>query len=77
MWEAIAALAGVVLLILKLVGVAPVAGWPWWVVTAPWWVPLGYHAVLVAAAVIAARIADPSLRGSRPWVLAIWWALAR
>jgi hypothetical protein len=69
-------LAGVVAVILKLSGVAPVAGWSWWVVTAPWWVGLVWQGVTVAGALIASRIADPALRSIRPWVFAVWWALA-
>lgn len=44
----LAFLAGVVLVVLKLAGVAPVATWSWWAVTAPFWIGiLVFLAVMV------------------------------
>jgi small Trp-rich protein len=33
-------IVGIVFVVLKLVGVEPVADWSWWLVTAPFWAPL-------------------------------------
>lgn len=38
-------LLGVVFVVLKIVGVQPVAGWSWWWVTAPFWA--GFAILLV------------------------------
>jgi len=55
-------LLGVVFVTLKLLGIAPVAAWSWWWVTAPFWAGIAIFAVflmigllvlLVAAAVAA------------------------
>lgn len=42
---------GLVLVILKLAGVAPVAAWSWWLVTLPFW--FGIVLFVVALAVMA------------------------
>lgn len=48
-------LLGVVFVTLKLVGVAPVAEWSWWWVTAPFWGGFALIAILaLTAAVIGA-----------------------
>lgn len=45
---------GLILVILKLGGVAPVAAWSWWLVTMPFW--LGF-AIFLAALVVFGIIA--------------------
>lgn len=42
---------GLILVILKLAGVAPVAAWSWWLVTLPFWI--GIVLFVVALAVMA------------------------
>jgi small Trp-rich protein len=38
---------GIVFVVLKLVGVQPVAGWSWWWVTAPFWGPFAFLLALL------------------------------
>ena len=45
---------GLILVILKLGGVAPVAAWSWWVVTLPFWFGIALFAVVLAVMVIIA-----------------------
>lgn len=40
-------IVGIVFVVLKLLGVEPVAHWSWWLVTAPFWGPLALAAVLI------------------------------
>lgn len=40
----------IVFLVLKLVGIAPVASWSWWWVTAPIWGPLALVVLVLAIA---------------------------
>ena len=47
---------GIVLVVLKLAGVQPIAGWSWWWVTAPFWGPLGLAFAVLAALVIASGL---------------------
>jgi len=42
----------IVFLILKLLGIAPVATWSWWWVTAPLWIPAILVGVVLAVIVI-------------------------
>lgn len=45
---------GLILVILKLGGVAPVAAWSWWLVTMPFWLGI---AIFIAAAIVMGVIA--------------------
>ena len=45
---------GLILVILKLGGVAPVAAWSWWLVTLPFWFGIALFAVVLAVMVIIA-----------------------
>lgn len=41
---------GIILIVLKIIGVEPVVGWSWWVVLSPLWIYVG---VLVVVAFVA------------------------
>ena len=49
---ALSGLVGLLLVFLKLLGVEPFEDWSWWLVTAPWWLGVAVHAVLVLLALI-------------------------
>lgn len=48
---------GLILVILKLAGVAPVAAWSWWLVTLPFWFGLAIVAVIALIGAIIIGIA--------------------
>ena len=49
-------LVGLVLVVLKLMGVEPFEDWSWWLVTAPWWIGVAIHAVLVILGLLVSRL---------------------
>ncbi len=48
----------IVFLILKLIGIEPVAAWSWWWITAPLWIPLGLALIVASVIVIGVVISD-------------------
>ena len=48
---------GLILVILKLGGVAPVAEWSWWLVTLPFWFGIALFVVVLAVMAIIALFA--------------------
>lgn len=54
-----------IFLTLKLVGVDPVAGWSWWWVTAPIWIPLAIAFFLLLLAVALKWLGDVLERRER------------
>ena len=49
---ALSGLVGLLLVFLKLLDAEPFEDWSWWLVTAPWWLGVAVHAVLVLLALI-------------------------
>jgi fatty acid desaturase len=58
-------IVGIVFITLKLLGVAPVAAWSWWWVTAPLWGPLAFVLVIVALMWVVAHTLGGSIRVTR------------
>ena len=50
-------LLGVIFVVLKIVGIQPIAGWSWWWVTAPFWGGLALALAIVGIIAIVALIA--------------------
>lgn len=48
-------LLGVAFVLLKILGVEPVAQWSWWWVTAPFWIPLLIYVLVVSYEVCRGR----------------------
>lgn len=49
---------GIIFVVLKVLGVQPVAAWSWWWVTAPFWGPLLFGLVIFALMAIVATVAS-------------------
>jgi len=41
---------GIIFITLKIIGVEPVAGWPWWIVLLPLWIYIGALAIIALVA---------------------------
>lgn len=41
---------GIIFITLKIIGVEPVAGWPWWIVLSPLWIYIGALALIALIA---------------------------
>ena len=41
---------GIIFITLKIIGVEPVAGWPWWIVLLPLWIYIGMLAIVALLA---------------------------
>ena len=41
---------GIILITLKIIGVEPVVGWPWWIVLSPLWIYIGALALVALLA---------------------------
>ena len=47
---------GIVFVVLKLLGIAPVANWSWWWVTSPFWAPAALAVGIALAAIIVIAV---------------------
>jgi len=54
----------VIFVVLKILGIAPIAGWSWWLVLLPLWIELGL--ILLVLLVLGGLLAV-ELWTSRPW----------
>lgn len=41
---------GIIFITLKIIGVEPVVGWPWWIVLSPLWIYIGALAIVALVA---------------------------
>jgi hypothetical protein len=41
---------GIIFITLKIIGVEPVVGWPWWIVLSPLWIYIGMLAIMALVA---------------------------
>lgn len=54
----------VIFVVLKVLGIAPIAGWSWWLVLLPLWIELGIGLLLI---LVLGGLLVLELWTSRPW----------